>query len=519
MSAVGYEPSSRTIQVTDTLHATKQEIILRADPAAIDLEAGEEPMSAKARKATKRATADLKSGKFKDARKQLVTAAALAPNSETVMFLRGYLALQDQDMEGAKRLLTNAVAAAPRDAQALELLGRLQLQSNEYGLAVKTLERATAASPSRALPHSLLGSAYLCDHEYGKAESEASTALQLSHGELASSYVVLGQALAATGRKAQGVEALNIFLKRDPNATISLQVRDLIAKLESGHEPVALMAEPLVAAEDTKLISQPWQPVGIDEVHPAIAAGVACPLEHILSVTGTHMDEFVEDLAKFSAVEDLLHERLDKAGYPLTRESRKFDYVAAVSRPSVGALTVQEFRSGRYNSDELPDRIVTNGFPALALIFHPDLRDGFEMKCEGLGQLNSQATWLIHFQQREDRPKRIQDYVIDGVNYPVDLKGRAWISADQLQIIRIETELVKPVAAIHLEYEHQITEYGPVNFVSQKTQLWLPKQAEVYMDFRKRLYYRKHSFDHFKLFSVDAQDAYKAEKHSVRKPN
>jgi hypothetical protein len=44
----------------------------------------------------------------------------------------------------------------------------------------------------------------------------------------------------------------------------------------------------------------------------------------------------------------------------------------------------------------------------------------------------------------------------------------------------------------------------------KNTLLWLPKTAEIYLDFRKRHYYRRHSFDHYALFSSDAQEKQKA---------
>ncbi|MBA3915609.1 MAG: tetratricopeptide repeat protein [Acidobacteriales bacterium] len=132
------------------------------------MSAGEELVPGKARKEIKRVTADLKSGHLKDARKHLSRAAVLAPSSGTVKFLQGYLAVQDNDVEGAKRYLAQAVTIAPRDLQALELLGRLQLRGNEYGAAQSTLKRATAAAPNRALAHSLLGSAYLTRKEFGQ---------------------------------------------------------------------------------------------------------------------------------------------------------------------------------------------------------------------------------------------------------------------------------------------------------------------------------------------------------------
>jgi hypothetical protein len=66
--------------------------------------------------------------------------------------------------------------------------------------------------------------------------------------------------------------------------------------------------------------------------------------------------------------------------------------------------------------------------------------------------------------------------------------------------------MVKPIPEIQLLSEHQTVEYGPVPFPKKNTTLWLPKTAEIYFDFRKHRYYRRHSFDHYLLFSVDTDE-------------
>jgi hypothetical protein len=146
------------------------------------------------------------------------------------------------------------------------------------------------------------------------------------------------------------------------------------------------------------------------------------------------------------------------------------------------------------------------GFPALALVFHRAMQGDYEIACEGLGEWKGQATWLMHFRAREDRPSHIQDYVIGTHSYPIRLKGRAWITADSFQIIRIESELINPLKGIGFLAEHQIAEYGPVLFEKKRVQLWLPKTAEVYLDFHRHRYYRRHSFDKYMLFSVDSTE-------------
>jgi len=160
--------------------------------------------------------------------------------------------------------------------------------------------------------------------------------------------------------------------------------------------------------------------------------------------------------------------------------------------------------------DDYPEHIASSGFAALALVFHPHMRDNFDISCEGLGDWHGQSTWLMHFSQRDDRPNRMQSYKIGDQIHGVKLKGRAWITSDKFQIVRIEAEMVNPMPEIQLLSEHQIVEYGPVPFEKKNTSLWLPKTAEIYMDFRRHRFYRRHSFDHYMLFSVDSNEKRKA---------
>jgi hypothetical protein len=220
----------------------------------------------------------------------------------------------------------------------------------------------------------------------------------------------------------------------------------------------------------------------------------------------------VEDVARFAAVEELFHQALDPYGNPVRTETRKFNYVASISEPQPGFLSVDEYRADRLSVTGYPDNIASTGFAALALVFHPHMRDSFEMLCEGLGDWHGQASWLVHFRQRDDRPNHMHSYKVGNQYHPVKLKGRAWITADRFQIVRIEAEMVSPMPEIQLLSEHQVVEYGPVPFPKKNTSLWLPKSAEIYFDFRKHCYYRRHSFDHYMLFAVDSQEKPKAPK-------
>jgi hypothetical protein len=138
------------------------------------------------------------------------------------------------------------------------------------------------------------------------------------------------------------------------------------------------------------------------------------------------------------------------------------------------------------------------------MIFHPDMRDDFQMTCEGLGQWQGQATWLMYFRHRDDKPSRYGQFTSNNQPYAVKLKGRAWISADNFEIVRMESELSGPVG--QLSVQHQVVEYGPVHFKKENADLWLPKTVDLYLEINRRQYYRRHSFDRYVLFSVNTEE-------------
>jgi len=333
---------------------------------------------------------------------------------------------------------------------------------------------------------------------------------------------VLGQALASLGRDEEGIKALKIFVDTNPDNPVTPQVKILIGEIEKRDAGLAASADSslnsdlALAASAPSLPESAWGPPGVDDVKPAVVAGVTCPSRQVIEGAGDRGKQLADNIMKFAAVEDMLHEQLDKFGRPISKATRKFNYVASISDDPPGFLKTDEYRDLRYGLTDLPDHIATTGFVTLALIFHPNIRDSFDMACEGLGEWHGQTAWLVHFQQRDDKPNRFAEYVVGTQRYPVKLKGRAWITADNLQIVRIESDLVKPLP--QLSVEHQIADYGPVEFKQQNVQLWLPQAVDIYLELNRHYYYRRHSFDHFMLFSVNSIDKTKMFKSPDQSP-
>jgi tetratricopeptide (TPR) repeat protein len=517
VSAVGYRTTTKEFQAISSFTPINLEIVLEKDPAAVQLNITE-GMPPKARKEAKHGVFALKSGKWDEANKRLGAAYKLAPENPDVNFLLGYLYYQKKDFGRAADFLGNATNLSPHNAQALTLLGRLSLQQEDFGRAVSNLEKAVLADSDYWVAHDLLAASYLKQEEYEKAREQAELAINKGKSGATASQLVLGQALVNLGQRQEGIKALKDFVASFPKNPSVPQVKVLIAQLEvpaassnANAEQASLTAapvagvDPLIAAAEPTFSVRPWQPPAIDLNKPSVAANVSCPAD-IVEMTGKRVEEFVEDVSRIAAIEHLLHEQLDEMGDAITKETRTFNYVASFAELRQGSIAVDEYRQEHLGLADFPDQISSSGFATLALVFHPKMRDSFEMVCEGLGELRGQPTWLVHFKQREDRPAQMHDYRVGGQVYSLKLKGRAWITADKFQILRIESELVNPVPQIRLAGEHQVVEYGPVPFPRKKVQLWLPQSAEIYLDFRRHRYYRKHSFDHYMLFAVDADE-------------
>jgi hypothetical protein len=71
-------------------------------------------------------------------------------------------------------------------------------------------------------------------------------------------------------------------------------------------------------------------------------------------------------------------------------------------------------------------------------------------------------------------------------------------------VLRLESDLLKPVEKIRLTREHIAIEFASVQFRTNHQQLWLPQSADLYIELDGHRFYRRHSFSNFKIFSTDS---------------
>lgn len=253
----------------------------------------------------------------------------------------------------------------------------------------------------------------------------------------------------------------------------------------------------------TKILQ--WAPANVEAPIRSLSVIPPCDLSSVLEQAGAKADELAANLEKFSAEEQIQYRMLDRRGSLEETDAATFAYVFAFEQHNGGSAS-REYRTPTDGSHAFRASGQDTGQAALALIFHPNMQADYQMRCEGLDNSLGQPTWVVHFQQRKDRPGRTLQFSVDNVSYSAKLKGRAWISTENFQIIHLETNLLGDIPMIKLRNNAVSVDYAPVQVQSKKLELWLPQSIEAYWEFENHRVILVHTYTDFHLFTVETEE-------------
>jgi Flp pilus assembly protein TadD len=462
----------------------------------------------------------LRQNKYDEARKHLEKARKMAPSNPEILYLMGLVEYTAKDMPAARKRFELVLATYPAHERSLLMLGQMQLEAMENKEASATLQKAVEADFSNWRAHYLLALAFVRTGELSKAEVEAARAGELNQQKAAAMKLLRAKILMVQGKNSEAEQALQSFIRDYPKDDAITEARKYVEKIEEAKKS-ARAAAPLPdslkpseaesAAVAAGMLERPWAPPDIDARIPPTAVGVSCTVEDVLYKTQQRILKQLGDLEKFSATERVEHQVLDSRGVWTNPASRDFDYLIFVHHTPTLAYYFDEDRNGGDSLYSFPSSLATRGLVSLGfMVIHPVFSKDFEFTCEGLGTWKGEPAWQLHFVQRPDVPSRIRSWSYKKTIYPVPLKGRVWVGANNYIILHLETTLREPVPGLRLNREQLIVDYGPVHFHSAKTELWLPWQAEMYFDLMGRRYHHKHILTNYLLFDVDTSNKIKA---------
>lgn len=511
-SAPGYTPAQEQVELMMRNDQQQVSLLLRpaADPPGKPVAPGPPILAPKVQKELAKGLEALREKRTEEARKHLKNAQRLAPSSPDVNYLLGVLAMQTGDPAAARGFWEKAIASYPNHVFSLIALGEAHFSGGDAAGAKELLTRAVTADPATWRAHELLAHLFLREGTFAESEKHARRALETGKEEASDIRLVLAKSLAGQGKLEEASRALETFLKGNPPEAQAAAARRLLEGLKNAK---AGKSATRADATGTEIVAAPapaplpparkWLPPDVDARVPPTDSTVACNLSEILPEIQKNVVNFTRSLDRFTATETLVHQVIGDKGIAIREETRTYNYLVAFQEIRPGVLNVDEYRNGTMGFDVFPGSLATKGLPSVILVFHPAHADDFEMTCEGLSQWRGVPTWQIHFRQKEDRVGFLRTYRLNGILHAVALRGRAWISAETLQVVRLETDLRAPLPDIKLLAEHQAIDYGPVPFPSRHTELWLPAETDFYVDFRGKRIHRRLNYTNYVLFSVE----------------
>jgi tetratricopeptide (TPR) repeat protein len=147
-----------------------------------------------------------------------------------------------------------------------------------------------------------------------------------------------------------------------------------------------------------------------------------CRIDEVLPKVTSHVEEFVDNVNRFTATEVLTRQRLDRNGNLKQMAESKSNYIATVQKTPFNSFVVGEYRDATLGTTGFHGDITANVAPALVLIFHPSHIQEFDMACHGPINWAGYSTWRVDFRQRLDRPATMSGLEVGTNEFTILLK-------------------------------------------------------------------------------------------------
>lgn len=213
-----------------------------------------------------------------------------------------------------------------------------------------------------------------------------------------------------------------------------------------------------------------------------------------------------------NCTESLVQLKLDMNGKVLARRESQYDYLVT-TQLAPDQIVMEESRKDL----RVPARkekapfLVTDGFSALLLVFHPFFQGSYEYTTPETELLEGRNAWKIRF--RHVRGARSPSCLrLRGRDYPLEWQGTAWIDPATGAVLRITAELESNMEDVGLRSLHASVWYAAVRFRQDPDPVWLPAAAEIDAETPRQHWRNVHQFTNYRQFSVDTSTTIEAPK-------
>jgi tetratricopeptide (TPR) repeat protein len=246
-------------------------------------------------------------------------------------------------------------------------------------------------------------------------------------------------------------------------------------------------------------------------------------LPSILDATGKKILEMTQNFPNTISEEAIHQEKLSNKGKLRGSQDQTFRYLCMLPTRAWGPA-FKEFRADSLGGETQPKGMndgfmLTKGFTSAALMFHPTYRSESTFRYLGRQKINGQDTLVVAFSQIPGKAHLVGNFQSGQTSLTTFTQGLAWIDPSTFRIIRLHTELLRPLPELRLEKEALNIDFNEVHFKKSTQALWLPGQVTVTINWDGKTLRNTHAYSDFKIFNVNSSEKIGAPKAAAASPN
>jgi hypothetical protein len=198
--------------------------------------------------------------------------------------------------------------------------------------------------------------------------------------------------------------------------------------------------------------------------------------------------------------------------FPDQQDTRRMTYtyrIVSTQDPVQGGL-LDESRMDTHNrpvaaSVNDPDSPHSVGFSTTWLYFLPGNVEESRFRYVGLQKIGNRETYVVAFAQKPER-ERLRTVLDTGTGRcSTSIQGLAWIDQTTYRIVRMQTDLLRPLPEIHVDQLRSTLNYGEVKIPQNGLTLWLPSDVEIAWKSQDQGAEERHRYSNYRLFSATAK--------------
>jgi hypothetical protein len=233
-------------------------------------------------------------------------------------------------------------------------------------------------------------------------------------------------------------------------------------------------------------------------------------LPQILQRAGAAVAAFFDDFSNTTCTEHVTSVVYTPLRVGPLFYNNKYNYLA-LAQPGTAKGHLQEFRTGANGVPVQPDTesevaIVTVGFVAMSVHFHPDYQVDSTFRYLGRESMEKQDWYVVAFAQRPAVARQVAHAQVSGRSGIAFWQGIAWIDPVSFRIQRLRTDTQRPEMNTGLLKETTQVVYSEVSFRQAGKTLWLPREVTVTGQLDRYSFQNQHRYSDYRLFDVQVEE-------------